>query len=118
MDIATAKRFAEDWVATWNSHDLARILEHYDEDFEMASPLILRFAGERSGKLRGNQAVGEYWRKALSAIPDLRFELLEVFAGVDSVVIHYRAHEGLSAEVLRFGPNGKVIAAAAHYQKP
>jgi predicted HD phosphohydrolase len=31
-----AERFAEDWVAAWNSHDLGRILEHYEEDFEMS----------------------------------------------------------------------------------
>ena len=116
MDLAFAQRFAEDWVAAWNSHELDRILEHYDEDFEMSSPLIVRIAGEPSGKLRGKRAIGEYWRKALSAAPNLRFELISVFAGVDSVIIHYNGHRGPSAELLRFGPGGKVVAASAHYQ--
>jgi len=94
MDRTTAERFAGDWVAAWNSHDLDRILEHYQEGFEMASPLIVRLAGEPSGKLRGKPAIREYWRRALAAAPQLRFELLDVFVGVDSMVIHYRSHRG------------------------
>ena len=115
MDRTSAERFAEDWVAAWNSHDLERILEHYQEDFEMSSPLIIRIAGEASGKLRGKPAIREYWRRALAAAPQLRFELLAIFAGVDSVVIHYRGHRGPSAEVLHFGSDGKVRAAFAHF---
>ena len=117
MDRTAAEHFAEEWVAAWNSHDLERILEHYQEDFEMASPLIVRLAGEPSGKLRGKPAIREYWRRALAAAPQLQFELLNVFAGVDSVVIQYRGHRGLSAELLQFGADGKVCSAAAHYQQ-
>ena len=35
-----AERFATDWIAAWNSHDLDRVLTHYEDDFEMSSPLI------------------------------------------------------------------------------
>ena len=28
-------RFAAEWIAAWNSHDLERILAHYTDDFEM-----------------------------------------------------------------------------------
>jgi hypothetical protein len=27
-----AERFAEEWVAAWNAHDLVRILAHYEDD--------------------------------------------------------------------------------------
>jgi ketosteroid isomerase-like protein len=118
MDRTAAEHFAENWVAAWNSHDLPRVLEHYEEDFEMSSPLIVHIAGEPSGKLRGKRAIGEYWRKALAAVPHLRFELLCALAGVDSVVVHYRGHRGLCAEVMRIGASGKVISASAHYQDP
>ena len=110
-----AERFAKEWVAAWNAHDLDRILSHYDDDFEMSSPLIARLVGERSGKLRGKVAIREYWTQALAAAPDLRFELLSVLAGVDGVVVYYRGHRGLAAETFQFGANGKVRAAAAHY---
>lgn len=115
MDPKFAKRFADEWIAAWNSHDLDRILEHYEDDFEMSSPIIARIAGEPSGKLRGKAAVGAYWSKALKSAPDLRFELLTVLVGADSVTVHYRGHRGVAAEVLHFGPSGKVRAAFAHY---
>jgi hypothetical protein len=45
----------------------------------------------------------------------LRFELLAALAGTDSVTVYYGGHRGLAAEVLHFGPGGKVRAAFAHY---
>lgn len=110
-----ADRFARDWIAAWNSHDLDRILTHYEDDFEMSSPIIRTLAGEPSGRLKGKSAVRAYWANALKAIPDLRFELVQALAGVDSVTIVYKGHRGAVAEVLSFGPGGKVRAAAAHY---
>jgi len=64
-----AGRFASEWIDAWNSHDLYRILAHYDDDFEMTSPVIRVLAGEPSGKLRGKAAVGAYWAKALAKGP-------------------------------------------------
>ena len=75
-----AAHFAQDWIASWNAHDLERILSHYAPDFSMTSPLIVQFAGEPGGTLQGREAVGAYWAAALQRMPDLRFELLGVFA--------------------------------------
>ena len=115
MEKGFAERFAKEWVAAWNSHDLERVLEHYEDDFEMSSPIIVTLMGEPSGKLKGKAAVGAYWTKALKAVPDLRFELLAALAGTDSVTVYCRGHRGLTAEVLHFGPGGTVRAAFAHY---
>jgi hypothetical protein len=110
-----AERFAKEWVAAWNSHDLERILSHYEDDFEMSSPIITALVGEPSGRLRGKTAVGAYWAKALQSIPNLRFEVLTALAGVNSITVYYSGHRGLAAEVLHFGPSGKVREAFAHY---
>ncbi len=116
MDKTFAEHFAADWIASWNAHDLDRILSHYADDFEMSSPVIVQVAGEASGKLRGKDAVGAYWRKALDLLPDLQFELISVLAGVDSVTLYYRGARGrLAAEVFHFGPDRKVARAFAHY---
>lgn len=115
LDKAFAARFAAEWIAAWNDHDLDRILSHYADDFEMASPVIVQIAGEPSGRLQGRKAVGAYWAKALQRLPDLRFELLATFTGVDSVVLHYQGPRGPSAEVFHFGPDRRVIRACAHY---
>ncbi len=115
MEKGFTERFARDWIAAWNSHDLERVLEHYEDSFEMTSPFIAAIAGEPSGKLRGKAAVRAYWAKALQLVPHLHFELLTALDGVDSVTVYYRRHRGLAAEVLHFGPGGKVRRAFAHY---
>lgn len=115
LDKSFATRFAAEWIEAWNSHDLARILSHYAEDFEMSSPVIAQVAGEPSGKLKGKQAIGAYWAKALQQIPDLRFELVSTLVGAESVTLYYKGPRGTAAEVFHFGPDGKVARAFAHY---
>ena len=115
MNEVQAQAFAIEWIEAWNAHDLERVLAHYADDFEMSSLFIAPIAGEPSGRLRGKPAIRAYWAKALEIVPDLRFELVDVRVGVDSLVIHYHGHKGPVAEVLRFGAGGKVVAASAHY---
>ena len=47
-----AEEFARDWIESWNSHNLDRILSHYSDQFEMSSPKIIQIAGEPSGTLK------------------------------------------------------------------
>ncbi|MFO0775275.1 MAG: nuclear transport factor 2 family protein [Nitrospiraceae bacterium] len=116
VDNAFAEQFAAEWIAAWNARDIDRVLSHYADDFEMSSPVIVQVVGEPSGMLRGKAAVGAYWRKALTLIPDLQFELLSVFVGMNSITLSYRgAHGRLAAEVFHFGVDMKVIRAIAHY---
>lgn len=116
IDQAFAEHFAADWVEAWNTHDLGRVLAHYAEDFEMSSPYIIQIAGEPGGKLKGKAAVGAYWKKALELVPDLKFSLISVLSGVDSITLYYKGARGrLVAEVLHFGADGKVARAFAHY---
>lgn len=115
MDGEFARRFAAEWIAAWNAHDLPRILEHYSEDFEMRSPVIVQIAGEPSGLLKGKAAVGAYWAKALAGMPGLHFDLKQILVGVNTVVLYYEGHRGPSAEWFEFGPDGLVTRAAGHY---
>ena len=107
--------FANDWIAAWNARDLDRILSHYTDDFEMSSPVIVQLMGEPSGTLRGKDTVRDYWSRALAGLPDLHFDLVEIYLGASSAVIHYRGPRGPSAEAFWFNAEGKVYRAAAHY---
>jgi ketosteroid isomerase-like protein len=40
MDKQFAERFASDWIAAWNAHDMEGIVSHYSQGFEMAPPVI------------------------------------------------------------------------------
>lgn len=116
IDSTWAHEFAREWIAAWNSHDLERILSHYTDDFEMSSPLIIERMQEPSGKLKGKEQIMPYWQKGLAAAPPLQFELLDVFAGVDSIVIYYRSiGRKMACEVLFFNAQRLVVQGVAHY---
>jgi len=117
IDQNFAKRFAAEWIAAWNAHDVDEILSHYDEDFEMSSPVIVQLQADPTGILRGKSAVRAYWSNALQQIPDLQFELISIMVGIKSVAVYYKgARDRLSTEVFFFNANGKVAKAFAHYQ--
>ncbi|MFO0698150.1 MAG: nuclear transport factor 2 family protein [Nitrospira sp.] len=111
-----AARFAEEWVAVWNSRDLDRILSHYADDFEMASPYIAKVAEEPSGVLKGKAAVASYWSKALARLPSLHFELHTILVGADSLVLYYKGVSGMVAELFYFDSSGRVSKSSAHYE--
>lgn len=115
IDNKFAESFAGDWIGSWNSHDLNRILAHYSDQFEMSSPVIIQVAGEPSGTLMGKDAVGGYWAKALRLMPELRFELLSTLVGVNSITLYYKSARGLTAEVFHFDADRKIVKAYAHY---
>jgi hypothetical protein len=112
-----AAGFASDWVESWNTHDLERILSHYSDDFEMSSPRITQLMGEPTGTLKGKASVAAYWMKSLAQSPGLRFELTEVLVGANSVVVCYDnvTRGKKAAEVFVFGADGLVVKSMAHY---
>lgn len=113
-----AVSFAAEWIAAWNARDLPRVLAHYTEDFEMSSPFIIKFAGERSGTLQGKDKVRAYWQAALDKNSGLHFELLDMFVGAGSLTLHYRRETGKQVtEVLFFNEEGLVYRAAAQYHE-
>lgn len=114
-----AKDFAEDWIDAWNSHDMNRILSHYTDDFEMSSPLIVERLRLPEGKLKGKNAIREYWAPSLSMNPPLRFELIEVFVGISELAIYYKNVGRREAiETLFINDSGKVTRGIAQWAIP
>jgi hypothetical protein len=116
LERSWALQFAQEWIASWNAHDLDRILSHYTEDFEMSSPLIVERLGREDGVLRGKTAVAEYWRPSMSLEPPLRFELEDVLVGINQLTIYYRnVGRKVVAETLTFDNALKVISGASQW---
>jgi hypothetical protein len=110
-----ADHFALEWIESWNTHDLDRILSHYTDDFEMSSPYIPKITDEASGILKGKDLVGAYWAKALQINPRLHFELITTLFGVSSITLYYNGTRGFSAEVFHVNSAGLVERSHAHY---
>ncbi|WP_236606432.1 nuclear transport factor 2 family protein [Sandaracinus amylolyticus] len=106
----------DEWIDAWNAHDIERILAHWADDCVFASPRIAAVMGDPSGTVRGKDALRAYWWKALASAPQLRFELEEVYVGVDCLVIGYRNHRGQRcAEWLRLDREGQAVEGRASY---
>ena len=116
MDHDTAQEFDSEWYAAWNAHDLEAILSHYTDDVEMTSPLVSALAGAADGGLVGKDALRAYFTAGLEKYPALHFEPLELFVGVDSLVLRYVGASGQpSAEVVFLDDEGKISRYFAHY---
>lgn len=112
------KKFAQNWIQSWNSHNLQNILSHYSEDIEITTPMIRLAGGIDNGTLKGKGAVADYWKKALIKIPDLKFELIDVTESVNSIALYYKSVMNKKAiEVMFFDENGKVNKMIGHYTK-
>lgn len=106
--------FANDWLASWNAHDLERILLHYAPEIVFLSPLAQKRVG--NGRVEGIVSLRAYWRAGLEAQPDLHFELLSVLQGHQCLTITYTNHRNqIVAETFEFGRDGKVVRAFACY---
>lgn len=112
----TARQFAQEWIAAWNSHDIDRILAHYEESLEFFSPMIISLKFNNEGIIRNKADLKKYFEIGLHAFPDLHFEFRECFAGYHSLVIYYQSVNGrLATEVFEFSDNNKVKRVLCHY---
>ena len=116
MNFMNPKKFANTWMASWNSHNIEDILSHYSYEIQITTPMIKLAAGIESGSLKGKEQVAAYWTKALQKIPDLHFELIDVMEGVNSVALYYKSVMNKKAvEVMFFNDEGKVNRMYALY---
>lgn len=115
LDRAFALEFAARWVAAWNLGDLEQIFALYADDFEMRSPLIAERGFSPTGVLRGKDAIRPYWGAGIAAAkPPLRFELIDAYAGVGTVAIHYRSvGRKHVVEVIEFDEHRRAIRGCA-----
>jgi ketosteroid isomerase-like protein len=111
-----AQDFAQDWIQTWNSHDLDRILAHYDENVVLISPIAAKLLNDPQGTVNGKLALQAYFKKGLEAYPNLTFELIDVMWGLSSVVLYYVNQNGTkSGEFMELTSTGTISKVIANY---
>ena len=117
-----ADQFANGWLKAWNSHDLDAIMSHFADNVEFVSPKVVEFLPNKhsDGIIHGKQALVDYFQSALHKIPDLNFELYQVYPGLSTVVVCYKSVNNLMAcEVFELDPGngGKVKRVVNHYAR-
>jgi hypothetical protein len=115
MTVPDPAAFSAEWVCAWNAHDLDALMTHFHDDVVFTSRVAVQIVPGSGGVLRGKEALRDYWTEGLRRIPDLRFTVERVFAGVSVLVISYRNQRGnLVDEVLVFA-DGLVIEGHGTY---
>jgi hypothetical protein len=116
LDEERAREFAGASVQAWNAHDIDRIMTHYEDDVVLVSPVAARILDDPSGTVSGKAALRSYFQRGLDVYPNLKFELLDVMWGLNSVVLYYVNQKGSrTGEYMEFGPTGKVSRVVANY---
>jgi hypothetical protein len=111
-----AKKFAEEWINSWNKHDLNSILEHYADELEYFSPVIRLLGFNCTGRITNKTDLEKYFRIGLNTYPDLHFHLHNYFAGINTVVLYYTSVNGkIVAEVSELTSNGKAVKVYCNY---
>jgi predicted ester cyclase len=118
LQASFAREFAQDWVDAWNSHDLERILTHYDDEVLLVSPVALKLLSG-DGTVRGKAALREYFLRGIQAFPDLRFNLIDALWGIETIVVYYinNVRGTKTAEVMLMSPAGKIRRVWANYDQ-
>jgi len=109
MDFQQAEASAKEWIEAWNRRDPDAVASHYSDDVEFQSPLLAHLLEEPSGTVFGKQNLREYFGKVLAAFPEeLNLELVGVYVGVKSRLVHFQAKGRRVIEVMELDDEGKV----------
>ncbi|HEX4437168.1 MAG TPA: nuclear transport factor 2 family protein [Solirubrobacteraceae bacterium] len=89
-----ATELAAEWVEAWNAHDLDAILDLYAPGIVFQTPTIIDSLGIPDGRVEGLVDLREHFSRGLARLPDLHFELEQVYCGVRSLAVTYRWADG------------------------
>lgn len=118
IDRKKAWAFASEWLEAWNRHDVDSIVSHYDDSIEFCSPIVQMVLEKEDGVVRGREDLRDYFSKQLARFPTLQFQLLDVFASPQTVVLYYKINRGLlAAEVMHLNSEMKATKVYANYDK-
>jgi ketosteroid isomerase-like protein len=89
-----ARELAEEWVGAWNARDLDAIMSMYSPNVVFQTPTIIDSLGIADGRVEGVDRLREHFARGLDRLPDLHFELEQVYTGVTSIAMTYRWADG------------------------
>jgi len=71
------------------------IMSHYSDDISLVSPVAVKLLNDPAGTVLGKEALRSYFQKVLDIYPELNFQLIDVFFGLNSVVLNYLNQRGI-----------------------
>lgn len=113
------KHIAQRWFEAFNTHDLEKLLDLYDENAAHFSPKLKIRQPETQGLIQGKTALRRWWQEAFDRLPSLRYEVKKLTADEEQVFMEYIRHvsgeEDLSVgEVLEI-KEGRIVFSRVYH---
>lgn len=116
LNATQAKDIASRWLQAANTHDIESIMAFYADDAVLESPVVVKLMNEPSGRIRGRDALRDYFTKGMSAYPHMSLHLIESAYGVSSITAWYVNHKGTrTTAYLELDGAGKILRNVTHY---
>src|SRR4051812_35551411 len=80
---------AKKWLAAFNEHNLEKLLSLYDDYAEHFSPKLKLRKPETEGKIKGKDAMRNWWKDAFERLPELSYLENTITASEDRVFMEY-----------------------------
>lgn len=113
---AEIRALAEQWIQAWNTRDLNRIMDHYATEVEFEANTVVRRWQKADGKLLGLNELREHFRLGLELVPNLHFEMEDVFSAPSGYAVLYRRENGNRVlDVVELDQEGKARRVKAFY---
>ncbi len=116
MNYEDAVALAEHWITAWNAHDLDGILSHYAPNVVFEANTVRTRWGKDDGKLHGIEELRKHFALGLQLVPDLRFQLDQVFlAPCGYAVVYTRENGNRVIDCVKLNPAGLAEHVTAYY---
>jgi hypothetical protein len=83
---------AYQWFASFNEHDLEKLLLLYDDQAEHYSPKLKVRHPETHGLIQGKDALRAWWKEAFQRLPSLHYDVKRLTPYEDRVFMEYIRH--------------------------
>jgi len=114
-----AEQTAMRWFEAFNTKQLEKLLELYDDDAEHFSPKLKIHRPETNGLVKGKQALRDWWQDAFDRLPTLHYKVKTLTANDYRVFMEYTrtvlGEEDMEiAEVLEMR-DGKIVFSRVYH---
>ena len=113
------QQIAIKWFDAFNTKNLEKLLELYDDEAQHFSPKLKIRQPETNGLIIGKEAMRVWWQDAFDRLPSLQYKVTSLTANGDRVFMEYirmvtDESDLLVAEVLEV-KNEKIIASRVYH---
>jgi len=92
MKTEELNELAHRWFDAFNSKDLTKLLELYQDSAEHFSPKLKVRHPETNGMIKGKESLRSWWQDAFKRLPSLHYELIRLTSQDDRVFMEYIRH--------------------------